>query len=374
MTFQVFPENADLSPCKWVKFGIDPTFSRLHLGHFVPLRLVKKMMEEGHAITIVLGTFTAQLGDPSGRDTTRPILSKEEVEKNADFITAQLVKILKFDKLSQWRFPQAALPGQWQIFRNGDVLNEMKLPEFLRIASEFSLTHMTSRNAFEKRIQEGHSIALHELLVPICQGWDSVQLDADIEIGGQDQLFNFQIARQLQERHGQKPQDCILMPIIHGTDGRKMSKSLNNCIWLDESPNDIFGKVMSISDETMLEWIPLFTDCRVQELNDPMLLKKMLAFSIVDQIHGEDDAHEAHSFFERTVQHKEIPEDIPEIKASNILEAVIAMDNISKTAARRLLADGGITINGEKVNDELHPVQPGNIIRRGKRKFARIAL
>lgn len=359
--FQVFPENADIAPSKRVKFGIDPTFPRLHLGHFVPLRLVKKMMAEGHKVTIVLGTFTAQLGDPSGRDTTRPILSAQEVEANAEEIRKQVEKIL------------GEAFKDFDVFSNGWVHNSMTLPKFFRIASQFSLSHMTSRNAFAQRIENNHSIAIHELLVPICQGWDSVHLKTEIEIGGQDQLFNFQIARQMQESEGMKPQACIMMPIIRGTDGRKMSKSLGNCIFVNENPQDMFGKVMSIPDDVMEEWFPLFVDFTTDDKIHPMDKKKILAVEIVTQLHSLDDAIAANNNFTKTIQQKELPDNIPNITASTILQAVTIMDGCSKTAARKLLQSGGITLDGQKVFDENLPVAPGQIVGRGKRTFTRIS-
>lgn len=364
MSFQVFPENADLSPCKRVKFGIDPTFPRLHLGHLVPLRLVKKMMNEGHHLTIVLGTFTAQLGDPSGRDTTRPILSAEEVEANADAIQIQIERILG-PNLS------ANIPGTWFLCKNGWLHNTMTLPTFMKQVANFTLAHMTSRNAFQDRIANQQSIGMHELLVPICQGWDSVVLETEIEVGGQDQLFNFQIARHLQEANGQKPQSCIMMPIINGTDGRKMSKSLGNCIFFDEHPNDIFGKVMSIPDIVMEEWLPLFVDFAIQEIH-PMEKKKILAFEIVSQLSSKEIAQAAQEHFQQTVQNKEIPTDIPLIVAKTLLEAVMLCCKISKTAARQRLKEGAVKIAGIKMFDEKLALEPGQIIQCGRRDFVQV--
>lgn len=359
--FQVFPENADIAPCKRVKFGIDPTSPRLHLGHFVPLRLVKKMIQQGHKVTVVLGTFTAQLGDPSGRDSTRPILNSGEVEHNADQIITQLMQVMG----DNWQ--------DFDIFKNGWLHSSMQVPQFFKIASQFSLSHMTSRNAFAERIANNHPIALHELLVPICQGWDSVHLKAEIEIGGQDQLFNFQVARQLQESHGQPPQVCIMMPIIRGTDGRKMSKSLGNCIFINERAEDMFGQIMSIPDDVMEEWFPLFVDFTTDDKVHPMDKKKILATEIVSQLHGVPAGLAASENFLKTVQQKELPKDIPNITASTVLEAVITMDRCSKTAARKLLQSGGITVDGEKVSDETLSVHSGQIVGRGKRKFAKIS-
>lgn len=349
---QIFPENADVTPSKRIKFGIDPTFPRLHLGHFVPLRLVRQLQAQGHHATIVLGTFTAQLGDPSGRDTTRPILSAEEVQANAQAIAVQVKKILH----------------DFVFFENHTLHNEMKLPEFLRIASNFTLTHMTGRNVFANRIANNHPIALHELLVPICQGMDSVHLHSEIEIGGQDQLFNFQVARQLQEVHGQKPQACMMLPIINGTDGRKMSKSLGNCIFLDEDPNDIFGKVMSIPDSVMIEWWPLLCD---EELADhPMTSKKRLARNIVEQLHDATVARKAANHFATVIQNRGLPDEVQSIAAGSLVDIVINLRQCSRTEARRLLNEGAVRIDGEKQSADCQ-VAAGRLVKIGNRHFAR---
>jgi tyrosyl-tRNA synthetase len=352
----IFPADADLSPSKRVKFGIDPTSPRLH---FIPLRFVKKMKEAGHQITIVIGTFTAQLGDPSGRDTTRPILSEDEVSKNGESI------ILKVQEL---------LGDDVDFFPNTWIHNSMTLPKFLRnIASKFTLSHMTSRNAFADRIENNHPIAMHELLVPMLQGMDSVHLKTEIEIGGQDQLFNFQIARQLQESHGQKPQACVMVPVINGTDGRKMSKSFGNCIFLDESANDIFGKVMSIPDNVMFEWFPLLTDFGTGlDFKHPMVAKKSLAFEIVKQVKNSDAAEEAQEFFEKTIQNKELPDNIREIQCSTLIQAVQDIRRCSKTAARTLIAGNGVKIDSIVCREEHTPLSHGQVVQVGKRDFAKI--
>lgn len=368
MKFQMFPAEATIGENKRVKFGIDPTFPRLHLGHLVPIRFVRSLMHKGHHVIIVLGTFTAQLGDPSGRDTTRPILSKIEVKKNAESIWGQIEPILGEQNFGN-------NPGNWSICQNHELHEAMNVPEFMRIVSKFTLAHMTSRNAFQARIEHGQSIGMHELLVPICQGWDSVALKSEIEVGGQDQLFNFQIARQMQESEEQKPQTCILMPIINGTDGRKMSKSLGNCIFLDEEAEDMFGKIMSIPDTVMEEWFPLLVDFSFSEETQnmhPMEKKKILATEIVKQLHSEEDAVEANDQFFKIVQKKELPQDIPDVKADNLLQAIVIAGYLSKTAARQRLKDGAVKLDGIKVFDENLIVKKGQILQVGKRTFGRI--
>jgi tyrosyl-tRNA synthetase len=354
MAVVVFPEGADVSPSKRVKFGIDPTFPRLHLGHFVPLRLLRQLHAQGHEITIVLGTFTAQLGDPSGRDTTRPILSPEEVMKNATSIFQQVDKILGF---------------QFEVFWNHLLHEKTTVPTFLNIVSNFTLAHMTSRNAFADRIENGHSIGMHELLVPICQGLDSVHLRTEIEVGGQDQLFNFGIARRLQEIDEQKPQACMMLPIINGTDGRKMSKSLGNCIFLDEHPNDIFGKVMSIPDQVMMEWWPLL--CESEPVDKPIESKKILARSIVEQIHNTGVADAAVAHFEQVIQNKVLPEKLPIIEADTLLWSVCFLRKCSKTEARRLIEAGAVRVDDAKIVEDCF-VKSGQIVKVGNRHFGRV--
>lgn len=366
--FKIFPEG-EITGLRRVKFGIDPTFPRLHLGHFVPLRIVRKLQREGHDVTIVLGTFTAQMGDPSGRDSTRPILSAEEVAKNAEVILEQVERILG---------PAESPKFGFEVFRNHTLHEAINAPTLLKHLSKFTLTHMLSRNGFEERQNKGNPIGMHELIVPVLQGLDSVWLNSEIEIGGQDQLFNFQIARKLQEDNGQKPQQCLMMPIINGTDGRKMSKSLGNCIFLDESAEDIFGKVMSISDETMEEWLPLFID-PVENIPfentlpaHPMARKRMLAETIVAELHGIEIGRITAENFCKTVQNKELPKNIPEIEASNIIDAVVKIRKCSKTEARRLIDSKSVRIIDSLKNVVSDALESGDIIQVGKRDFGKV--
>lgn len=352
---EVFPKNSDLNKLKRVKFGIDPTFPKLHLGHLVPLRVVKDMQEQGKDVTIVLGTFTAQMGDPSGKDQTRPILSKVDVEDNAEHILNQVNSILN--------------PG-FSVFRNGDLFNVMTVPTLLETVSKFTTQNLLSRDAFQKRMENEQSIGLHELIVPILQGTDSVHLKSEIEIGGSDQLFNFQIARRLQELDGQTPEVCLMAPIINGTDGRKMSKSLGNCIFLDESSEDIFGKCMSISDDVMTEWIPLLTDLTDLDEN-PMRRKKQMSHDILRQIKGIEEADLALINFTNTIQSKNLPEKIDEIIKCDLIEFITKVRNCSNTEARRLLNSGGVKVNDAKIKDGFE-LESGQIVKIGKRNFAKV--
>jgi tyrosyl-tRNA synthetase len=352
---EIFPEDSSTEGLKRVKFGIDPTFNRLHLGHLVPLRIVKQFMEQDKEVTIVLGTFTAQMGDPSGKDKTRPILSKEEVEKNAQDILQQVNQILG--------------KNNFKVFKNGDEFNRMTVPRLMSIVSDFTVQQMVRRDAFAKRMASDTPIGVHELIVPILQGTDSVILESEIEVGGTDQLFNFKIARRLQEINDQEPEVCVMAPIINGTDGQKMSKSLGNCIFLDDKPENIFGKCMSISDFTMKEWIPLLTDHIIEE--NPMERKKKMAFDIVKQICGEENAKWAQEHFESTIQGGKIPDDILEIDKPTLIEAVIAIRSCSRSQARRLMNDGAVKINGVKTPFDC-TLQSGQIVKVGKRSFGKI--
>lgn len=247
---KIFPEHANVHNLVRTKFGIDPTFNRLHIGHLVPLAWLKK--QEKRDVTIVLGTITARLGDPSGQDTTRPILSKFQVEQNAEAIRKQVKRVLPFVRLVE----QA----------------ELSATQLLEISSHFSVSKVMSRDGFKKR----ESIGLHELSVPILQAMDSVVLQTQLEVGGEDQLFNFQLTRDVQVLHNQKPEACLMFPIIRGTDGEKMSKSKDNCIWLDDP--QIGRRILSISDEVMDEWFPLFCDDEPNQ--HPFERKKQLAAAV----------------------------------------------------------------------------------------------
>lgn len=363
--FTSFPDDAmdrvQLEPRKEfkpqrVKFGIDPTRDRLHLGHFVPLRLLRKLQELGHDVHLILGTFTAQMGDPSGQDKTRPILSAKEVRENGEKILEQVERIL--------------LPG-FTVHRNHEFFDSMPITFFLEeVASEFTVASVMARDGFRKR--GGDGVRVHEMLVPMCQAWDSVKVEADIEIGGTDQLFNFQMARRLQETFNQEPQVSLMTPVINGTDGRKMSKSFGNCIFLDEPPEEIFGKVMSISDEVMEEWLPLFHDRSLELLPEhPMERKKALAEGIVTQIWGFSGARRAKEHFENKIQ-MGIPDDIIDVNSTNLLEIVIAARDCSKTQARKLINNGAVSLMGKvKVFSESTIVTPGTLVKIGKRCWAR---
>ena len=337
-----------------IKFGIDPTSDKLHLGHLIPLMDVKELKEEGHHIDIVLGTFTAQLGDPSEKDTMRPMLTAQETKKNAQSILKQVERILG---------------DGFTVHFNHEWFEQLNCVDMIELLSKFTVKDLLSRDSFQKRIEKGNSIGLHELVVPILQGIDSVKLKTQIEIGGNDQLFNFSITRDIQRHLNQEPEVCFLTDIINGTDDRKMSKSFNNCIFINDVPQDVFGKTMSISDERMFEWLPVF---KVKKENSNFETKKKLAFHITKIIWNENLAIEALNHFEKVIQNKELPDEMFESSTKEILALISEMTNCSKSASRRLIQQNAVQVNGKQVVDEKLILVIGDIIRTGKRNFAKI--
>jgi tyrosyl-tRNA synthetase len=356
MKFTTFPENINPFQKKGiVKFGIDPTGSEMHLGHLLPLRIVKKFKEEGFPVCVILGTFTAQIGDATGRDVTRPILSEKETLANGKKLLKQVKRILGNDII---------------VRENSDWHNNCQLPEFMRILSNFSVQKLLSRDNFAKRFETNTPIAMHELMGPILQGIDSVVVGATIEIGGSDQLFNFVVSREVQEIMEKEPEICVMSPVINGLDGRKMSKSFGNCIFLNDTPEDIFGKAMSISDETMREWLPLFFD-EIDVTKHPMQQKKELAFQITTEIWSKEAAEKGKAHFESVIQNSQLPENMPEFPVGNFIEIVSKIVDGSKSDARRLFQSGAVKVNNEKVS-ETFDLKSGDIVKVGKRNFGKI--
>lgn len=359
-------EKIDFNKKLNIKFGIDPTSDKLHLGHLIPLLQAKKLWEEGHHVDIVLGTFTAQLGDPSGKDAMRPILPPEETEKNAISIIEQVARI--------FGNPDSSHPG-WdsiKIHRNGDWFSKMSAVEMINILSKFTTTQLLSRDSFQKRIEDKNPIGMHELVVPVLQGIDSVNLKTNIEIGGTDQLFNFGISRDMQRLNGQEPEICLLMPIINGTDGRKMSKSFGNCIFINDSPSDVFGKTMSISDELMREWVEVFFDEPLDIRMGPLAMKKELAFEITKLIWSTEEAGKAIGHFESVIQKGKLPENISTIILTHLLNAVILIRKCSVSEAKRLIKQGAVRVNDVKVEDEKMQLNSGDVVRVGKLDLAKV--
>ena len=355
-----FPENEKISSLPHgsvVKFGIDPTAVRLHLGHVVPLLLCKQLKEQGHQIKIVIGTFTAQIGDPTGKEKTRPIIPREQTIKNAQNIIVFIKKFL----------------GDVEILFNHEWLENFPTSKLLNLLGKFTWAQLSARENFQLRLEKNESISISELIMPTLQGLDSVQLNAKIEIGGVDQLFNFKITRDVQNIFGQIPQICLMTQIIKGTDGRKMSKSLDNCIFVDDAPIDVFGKTMRISDHLMAEWWEIFmTGEMVTEIN-PMQNKKKLAFTITFLLHSFEDAIKAREYFEQVIQNKNVPveEQIVKMRVSKLIDCVMKARNISKTEVRKLLKGNGVSIDGVVVNDDME-LNADMLVKIGKRQFIKI--
>jgi tyrosyl-tRNA synthetase len=357
-----------------VKFGIDPTFKDVHLGHAVPIRVLRRFQEHGHLPVLILGDATARLGDPTGRNDQRPALSQAEVEANAATYLDQIGRILDLD------------PARCEVRRNGEWFRKMDFFDGLKLAAQATLARMLERDDFSKRMRENLPLHLHEMMYPLMQGWDSVQVRADVELGGNDQLFNLHMGRQLQERAGQPPQVCLTTPLLLGTDGRKMSKTYGNHVPLNAPAEEVYGKVMSLADEGMPEWFRLATDLpeeRVATLlgGHPRAAKDALARAVTAQLHGEAAAAAASAEFVRRFREGGIPAEIAEQTlpaGEHALAWVIAQAlGVSSTEARRLIEGGGIKLDGEPVADphaRLALVAGGvpRLIQAGKRRFARV--
>ena len=360
-----------------IKLGLDPTAPDIHLGHTVPLRKLRLFQEFGHQVVIVIGGFTARIGDPTGKSVTRPPLTKEEVLKNAETYKTQIFKVLD--------------PEKTIVRDNSEWLESMNFADVLRLASSYTVARMMERDDFSKRFKEGRPIGVHEFMYPLMQGHDSVALHADVEFGGTDQTFNLLMGRHLQELEGQEPQVVITMPLLEGLDGiQKMSKSLGNYIGIDEEPKEMYGKAMSIPDELMMRYFMLVTDMSIEEQEDmakrlesgelhPRDAKMQLARTIVRLYHGEEAAFEAEEEFKRVFQQRAMPTDIPEYAMDAPTEPIFVPQfctdaglTASNGEARRSIKAGAFKVNGEKYTEENLKLEDGMIVQVGKRKFVKI--
>jgi len=361
-----------------VKFGMDPTSPDIHLGHTVPLSKLRQFQDLGHQVVLIIGDYTAMIGDPSGKSKTRPQLTLQEIESNLDTYLTQVSKVLDISKL--------------EIRRNGSWFAKMDFRAVLGLAGKATVAQILERDDFSKRYKAGTPIGIHEMLYPLMQGWDSVEVHADIELGGTDQTFNLMAGRDLQKSEGQRPQVALTMPILPGLDGvEKMSKSLGNAIGLTDTPKDMFGKIMSIPDALLESYFELLTMENMDEIRttlksggNPRDLKERLGKIIVTRYHDESAAETAASEFRQIFSDKGIPEDIDEIQLSS--EEASSIDPIdllmkaghasSKSDARRLIQQGAVRINDEKISDiDTKPVlSSGSILKTGKRRFAKIVI
>ncbi|MFC1983549.1 tyrosine--tRNA ligase [Chloroflexota bacterium] len=377
-----------------LKEGFDPSFPDIHLGHMVALRKLRQFQELGHQVILIVGDWTAQIGDPSGVSVTRPMLSKEQVQANAETYMKQFFKVVDKERTEV----------RWQ----SEWFGKFTLSEVIQLTSKFTVAQMLAREDFSNRYSTGQPIAITELLYPLLQAYDSVAIQADVEFGGTDQKFNLLVGRELQSTAGQQPQQVFLTPLLVGTDGsKKMSKSLGNYIGVAEPPDEIYGKVMSIKDSLIIQYFELVTDVSDEELGkikqelkdtatNPMELKKRLAREIVSQLYNQKSAGEAEEHFARVIQQKEEPEDIKTYFISLSKEMSSQAGEVggidysrllvetglcaSRSEANRLIAQGGTAIAGETVTSRIVPLEKfqtvdpteGIVIKAGKRRFAKV--
>jgi len=369
-----------------VKLGLDPTAPDIHLGHTVVLNKLRHFQDLGHKAILIIGDYTARIGDPSGRSSLRPKLLPEVIDKNAETYMKQAFKILD--------------PGKTEMVKNSKWLQDLKFEEILGLTSRFTVARMLERDDFKKRFKSNISIAIMEFLYPIMQAYDSVAIEADIELGGTDQRFNLLMGRELQKDLGQRPQIAITMPILVGTDGtNKMSKSLGNYIGVDEHPNEIFGKIMSVPDKGMMDYYVLLTrldaseirsiesDIKSEKLN-PSFAKRRLARIIIEYLYGPGESLAAEENFDLLFKKKQVPDEIEEFQISKgkssesgmwIISVLVGSGLVNSNGdARRMIKQGAIKLDGIKIDDDSMEVKleeiDGKILQKGKRHFRKIII
>ncbi len=364
-----------------IKAGFDPTAPDLHLGHTVLIHKLRQFQQLGHRVLFLIGDFTGMIGDPTGKSETRKALTREDVKRNAETYKEQVFKILD--------------PQKTEVRFNSEWMDKMTAAEMIQLAAKYNVARMLEREDFNKRYKSGQSISIHEFMYPLIQGYDSVALKADVELGGTDQKFNLLVGRELQRDYGQTPQVVITMPLLEGTDGvNKMSKSLGNYIGITEPPKEIFGKVMSITDELMLRYYELLSHISIQELAalkegmkngsvHPKYAKVKLAKEMVERFHGHEAAEQAAEEFGRMFKSGGLPDEIEEKDVTcegdeALLTYTIAASGMasSNSEARRLIEQGGVTVDGNKVTDIKSKLYSSKeyLIQVGKRRFARVRL
>jgi len=359
-----------------IKAGFDPTAPDLHLGHTVLIQKLKHFQDLGHEVLFLIGDFTGMIGDPTGKSATRPPLTQEQVVKNAQSYQDQVFKILDKEKTT--------------VVYNSEWMNKMSSTEMIQLASQQTVARMLERDDFSKRYKSGKSISIHEFLYPLIQGYDSVALESDVELGGTDQKFNLLMGRELQKQAGMEQQVILTMPILEGLDGvQKMSKSLDNYIGIDDAPDDMFGKIMSISDELMWRYLELLSfesldtiaswKIEVENGENPRNIKFRLAEEIITRFHSNDDAKQAQQNFINRFSKNKVPDEMPEfnfdsgIKIANLLKDAGLVNSTSD--AFRMIKEGAAKIEGEKIADRnLAPESGTAVYQVGKRKFARVTI
>ncbi len=361
--------------------GIDPTGAFLTLGHSVLLRKLQQFADLGHEVILLVGNGTVKIGDPTGKDESRPMLTDKQIEENFKNWKKQASAILDFKKIT--------------IKHNGDWLDEMKMPEVIKLMAKTTIQQLIERDMFQERIKNEKPIHGHEIMYPMLQGYDSVAMNVDLEIGGNDQMFNMMMGRTLQKIYNNKEKWCLTTPILEGTDGRKMSKSYDNYIALTEKPNQMYGKLMSIADHLITQYFELLTDVPLDEIDamrkamelgdeNPMTFKKQLALEITTMYHGEDKAQKAAKHFTKTIQQKTVSDDVPEIeigdKKLSLIELLTTLaPKLSKSYLKRLVKQGGVELT-LKTNEKIRPNDPFEeittirikVVRIGKRRYYKI--
>ena len=362
-----------------VKAGFDPTAPDLHLGHTVLIQKMRHFQELGHQVIFLIGDFTGLIGDPTGKSETRPPLTPEQVQENAATYKEQIFKILDEDKT------EIAFNSKW--------MNKMASIDMIRLCAKYTVARMLEREDFKQRFQQQRPIAIHEFIYPLIQGYDSVALEADVELGGTDQTFNLLVGRHIQKEYGQEPQVVITMPLLEGLDGiNKMSKSLGNYVGITEEPDSMFGKLMSISDELMFRYYELLSSRSLDEIEQlkrgvekgtvhPKDAKTQLAYELVARYHGEEAAKKARERFEAQFSKGQVPEDVPEHPLPTDSEQKIFLPRLLKEAglvkstseARRLIKQGAVSLNGTKLRqEEIDRPGSGAILKVGKRRYLRL--
>ncbi len=377
---QILPSKASLKKLMGKKkirlyLGIDPTATQLHLGHTVPLKKIQQFADLGHEVILLFGTGTVLVGDPSERDTGRKLITKQEIQKNIATWKNQIKSIIDFNKV--------------KIKQNGDWLLKLKLKDIIKIASNISAIQLFKRDSFQKRLEKGDTVWYHETMYPLLQGYDSVHMNVDLEIGGTDQTFNMLVGRELQKKMNKKEKFVLTGKMIMGTDGKKMSKSSGNCIWLTDTPEDMFGKLMKVQDQLLPDYFEFFTDKPMEEINqlkkdlqsgqaDPMQIKKQLALNITSQFHGKTKAQAAQVHFEKVFQDRELPTKVPSFPLTKLSKTINIIDLLEKTKlvssrseAKRLIEQAGVKLNQQKITQisAKLTLKPNDILQVGKRRF-----
>ena len=356
-----------------IYLGIDPTSTKIHLGHTVPLRKLKAFAELGHNVTFLIGDFTALIGDTSDKESERPALTQEEINENFKTYKKQAEKILDFSKV--------------KVRHNSEWLRKLNFEDIVKLTQNFSVGDFVGRELIKKRLNDGKRVGLHEFLYPVMQGYDSFIMNTDIQVGGTDQTFNMQAGRTLMKNLKNKDSFVLTTPILEGPDGRKMSKSWGNAIWIDDSPYNIYAKIMAVNDNLITQYFMLVTSISLDEIKnieedvkkEPMKAKKKLAYTVVSELYSKKDADKAEEQFEKTVQNKELPDQIENYSYENsnvtIFNMISDWAKLSKSETKRLIQQKGVRINDKTINlkDAEENIKDGMIIKIGKRKIVKVS-